>query len=145
MSGQSGGLDQLWCVPRSATGVAHAMNIETEDTISLFVDWENIPSGHKATAIYTASWIAPKADVHSQQRFFYMGHQGEINIDQAHRGYSLATDQAGFNSPNPLFMKFTPMQRPLLWTKRLWLPQHRSLPAGCPAGSRRSGPAGGFR
>lgn len=25
------------------------------------------------TAVYTASWVAPKSDVHSQQRFFYMG------------------------------------------------------------------------
>lgn len=92
----------------AATGVAHSMDIQTEDTITLVVDWQNIASGNKATAIYTSSWIAPKADVHSQQRFFYMGHGGEVNIDQAHRGYSLATDQAGFNSPNPLFMKFTP-------------------------------------
>ena len=92
----------------AATGVAHAMDIPTEDTITLVVDWENIESGNRATAIYTSSWIAPKADVHSQQRFFYMGHGGEINIDQAHRGYSLATDGAGFSSPNPLFMKSAP-------------------------------------
>ncbi len=97
------------CVRASAaTGVAHAMDIPTEDTITLVVDWENLESRNQATAIYTSSWIAPKADVHSQQRFFYMGHGGEINIDQAHRGYSLATNEAGFNSPNPLFMKFTP-------------------------------------
>ncbi len=92
----------------AGTGIAQAMQIPTEDTISLMVDWENIESGNRATAIYTSSWIAPKADVHSQQRFFFMGHGGEINIDQAHRGYSLATDQAGFSSPNPLFMKYTP-------------------------------------
>ncbi|EMI56774.1 Gfo/Idh/MocA family protein [Rhodopirellula sallentina] len=92
----------------AATGVAHAMDIPTEDTITLTVDWENIESGNKATAIYTSSWIAPKADVHSQQRFFLMAHGGEVNIDQAHRGYSLAVDNDGFSSPNPLFMKFTP-------------------------------------
>ncbi|MFG0288105.1 MAG: Gfo/Idh/MocA family protein [Rhodopirellula sp. JB044] len=92
----------------AATGVAHGMDIPTEDTITLTVDWENIESGNKATAIYTSSWIAPKADVHSQQRFFLMAHDGEVNIDQAHRGYSLAVDGDGFSSPNPLFMKFTP-------------------------------------
>ncbi|HUP78195.1 MAG TPA: Gfo/Idh/MocA family oxidoreductase, partial [Pirellula sp.] len=92
----------------AATGVAHAMDIPTEDTITLIVDWENIESGNKATAIYTSSWIAPNADVHSQQRFFFMGHGGEINIDQAHRGYSFAINGAGFSSPNPLFMKYTP-------------------------------------
>ena len=25
------------------------------------------------TAVYTSSWVAPRSDVHSQQRFFYMG------------------------------------------------------------------------
>jgi D-galacturonate reductase len=37
-----------------------------------------------------------------------MGHNGEINVDQAHRGYTLATDANGFKSANPLFMKYTP-------------------------------------
>ena len=92
----------------AATGVAHSMDIPTEDTITLTVDWENIDSGNRATAIYTSSWIAPKADVHSQQRFFFMAHGGEVTIDQAHRGYSLAVDGDGFSSPNPLFMKYTP-------------------------------------
>ena len=30
-------------------------------------------------AVYTSSWISPKADVHSQQRFFYMGQKGEVS------------------------------------------------------------------
>ena len=92
----------------AATGWAEAQNIPAEDTITLTVDWENLASGNRATAIYTSSWIAPKADVHSQQRFFYMGHDGEVNVDQAHRGYTLATDAAGYASANPLFMKYTP-------------------------------------
>jgi D-galacturonate reductase len=92
----------------AATGWADARGIPTEDTITLSVDWENRESGNKATAIYTASWIAPRADVHSQQRFFYMGHLGEVQIDQAHRGYTLSTDATGFGSVNPLFMKYTP-------------------------------------
>lgn len=57
--------------------------------------------------MYTASWAAPKSDVHSQQRFFYMGHSGEVRVDQAHRGYTAATDAGGFASCNPLFMKYT--------------------------------------
>lgn len=48
-----------------------------------------------------------KADVHSQQRFFYMGHKGEYTIDQAHRGYTECTDAKGFLSLNPLYMKYT--------------------------------------
>ncbi len=91
-----------------STGVARAQGIDAEDTITLGVQWENIHSGSLASAFYTASWIAPKSDVHSQQRFYYLGHRGELQIDQAHRGYSLATDEAGFTSPNPLFMKYTP-------------------------------------
>jgi D-galacturonate reductase len=65
-------------------------------------------NGGKGTAIYTSSWVAPKSDVHSQQRFFYMGHKGEITIDQAHRGYHMADDNSGYKSVNPLFMKYTP-------------------------------------
>jgi D-galacturonate reductase len=37
-----------------------------------------------------------------------MGHDGEITVDQAHRGYSMATDASGYASANPLFMKYTP-------------------------------------
>jgi D-galacturonate reductase len=92
----------------AATGVAKARAIETEDAITLTVGWENLESGNRATAVYTSSWIAPKSDVHSQQRFFYMGHEGEVQVDQAHRGYSLATDAAGYTAANPLFMKYAP-------------------------------------
>ncbi|PHR96060.1 MAG: oxidoreductase [Blastopirellula sp.] len=92
----------------AATGVARSKGMPTEDTITLTVDWENIESGNRGTGIYTSSWIAPKSDVHSQQRFHYMGHQGEVTVDQAHRGYSVATDAAGYSSANPLFMKYTP-------------------------------------
>jgi D-galacturonate reductase len=92
----------------AATGLAQSQGIPAEDTITLMVDWENVATKNRATAIYTSSWIAPKADVHSQQRFFYMGHLGEVNIDQAHRGYTLASDAAGYTSLNPLFMKYTP-------------------------------------
>ncbi len=92
----------------ASTGWAEAHGISAEDTITLTVDWINTSSGHQATAVYTSSWIAPRSDVHSQQRFFYMGHGGEVTVDQAHRGYSLATDGDGYASPNPLFMKYTP-------------------------------------
>jgi D-galacturonate reductase len=33
---------------------------------------------------------------------------GEVNIDQAHRGYNFADDEHGYRSINPLFMKYTP-------------------------------------
>jgi D-galacturonate reductase len=94
----------------ASTGVAcnAPHNLDTEDIITLTVQWENMESGNLGTAVYTASWVAPKSDVHSQQRFFYMGHDGEIIIDQAHRGYSIATDAVGYASANPLFMKYTP-------------------------------------
>lgn len=58
--------------------------------------------------ITIASWIAAKAEVHSQQRFFYMGHSGEVRIDQAHRGYESAVDGIGYASNNPLFLRYTP-------------------------------------
>jgi len=92
----------------ASSGVASKkLGRDVEDTITLTVQWEN-QSGALGTSIHTASWIAPPSDVHSQQRFFYMGHNGEINIDQAHRGYTQSTDNNGFKSSNPLFMKYTP-------------------------------------
>ncbi|KAG2393593.1 hypothetical protein C9374_007124 [Naegleria lovaniensis] len=103
-------------------------NINTEDSITLTVQWvdlsskisqehsseslENFSKCLKGTAIYTSSWVAPKkSDVHSQQRFMYQGSKGEITIDQAHRGYTVASDattSSGLRSINPLFMKYSP-------------------------------------
>jgi len=90
-----------------STGVASAMlERPIEDTITLMVEWRNRAGGNRGTSVHTASWIAPISDVHSQQRFFYMGSTGEIHVDQAHRGYSVSTDESGFSSPNPLFMNY---------------------------------------
>ena len=36
-----------------------------------------------------------------------LGQRGEINVDQAHRGYNMS-DEGGYRSVNPLFMKYTP-------------------------------------
>nr|VFJ61427.1 MAG: D-galacturonate reductase [Candidatus Kentron sp. FW] len=92
-----------------ADGIAkNTLGTATEDTITLSVQWENLPSGNQGMGSYTASWIAPESDVHSQQRFFYLGHRGEIRVDQAHRGYSIAMDGVGPRSVNPLFMKYEP-------------------------------------
>ena len=91
-----------------ADGVAKEQGIDTEDTICLHVTWQNQESQNLGTATYTSSWVAPQSDVHSQQRFFYMGHQGEVTVDQAHRGYAISTDKDGFRSANPLFMKYEP-------------------------------------
>jgi len=100
----------------ASTGVADAElgnGIRTEDTITLTVQWRNRRPGPEASfeggtlghGIYTSSWIAPKSDVHSQQRWFYMGQGGEVTVDQAHRGYSIAQDGASYASVNPLFWK----------------------------------------
>lgn len=94
-------------IASASTGVATNLDLPTEDTITLMVDWVN-SSGTKATAIYTSSWIAAKAEVHSQQRFFALHHEGEVRVDQAHRGYDFASDTKGYQSPNPLFFRYTP-------------------------------------
>jgi D-galacturonate reductase len=79
-----------WCMedssrPISVTATAsygvakERFEIDCEDTITLTVQWENLDKKGAAgttgygTAVYTSSWVAPKSDVHSQQRFFYMG------------------------------------------------------------------------
>lgn len=94
------------------------------DSITLLVKWIKFSSSCEdsnqinynqervGTAVYTASWIAPKrGDVFSQQRFFYQGTLSEFTVDQAHRGYTHLNDQDGYQSVNPLFMKYTPDAR----------------------------------
>jgi hypothetical protein len=123
----------------SSTGVAKSQyNIDTEDVITLSVQWMNLQSKTTGTAVYTSSWISAKSDTHTQQKFFYVGHHGEINIDQAHRGYTLASDSTGYASINPLYMKLVPtdgnhgkfyrslmiyslLSRLFLWSTWLWL------------------------
>ena len=96
-------------VGQGSTGWAQANGVEAEDLITLMVEWENLPSGNRGHAVYTASWCAAeKGDVHSQQRFSYVAHGGEINIDQGHRGYTMNSDAGGYQSCNPLFMRYTP-------------------------------------
>jgi len=92
----------------SSSGVAKERGIDTEDSITLTVQWQNMDDKSLGCGIYTSSWVAPKSDVHSQQRFFYMGAKGEITVDQAHRGCTVAKDGVPFASVNPLFMKYTP-------------------------------------
>jgi len=74
------------------------------------VDWQSLTSqNHKGTAIYTASWTAPVGPgVHSKQHFYYMAEKGEININQAQRGYDVAVDEQGVSWINPFYMKYTP-------------------------------------
>jgi D-galacturonate reductase len=85
---------------------------QTEDTITLLVDWQSLTSpNHKGTAVYTASWTAPiGAGIHSKQHFYYMAEKGEINIDQAHRGYDVVVDGQGISWYNPFYMKYTPSE-----------------------------------
>ena len=92
----------------SSTGVAKSKGMDTEDSITLTVQWCNLNDKTLGCGVYTSSWVAPKSDVHSQQRFFYMGTKGEINVDQAHRGCTVSQDNKPFASVNPLFMKYTP-------------------------------------
>ncbi|KAG8895046.1 hypothetical protein FRB99_000795, partial [Tulasnella sp. 403] len=95
-----------------ATGDPYQCVEQTEDTITLLVDWQSTKSPkHKGTAVYTASWTAPlKAGVHSAQYFHYMGERGDIRIDQAHRGYDVTEDSSGKSSYNPFYMKYSPSE-----------------------------------
>jgi len=103
-------------VASAATGIATSEPYncvpQTEDTITLLVDWESLSSSkHRGTAVYTASWTAPlKSGVHSAQHFYYMGEKGDINVDQAHRGYDVTVDETGKAWYNPFYMKYSPSE-----------------------------------
>ncbi|KAI9319826.1 D-galacturonic acid reductase, partial [Dichotomocladium elegans] len=93
-----------------ATSDPFSLTAATEDTISLLVNWRSTSSpSHEGVAIYTSSWVAPnKSEVHSQQRFHYLGADGELNVDQAHRGYTVTSDHTGHGHVNPFFMNYAP-------------------------------------
>lgn len=57
-----------------ATGEPYNCVPQTEDTITLLVDWQSVKSPrHKGTGVYTASWTAPTTSgVHSAQHWYYM-------------------------------------------------------------------------
>ncbi|KAF2157798.1 NAD(P)-binding protein [Myriangium duriaei CBS 260.36] len=99
----------------ASTGVASGLGCDpsTEDTIALLVDWEKKDgSGRRATAVFTASWTAPKkAGVHSNQYFHYLADGGEIRVDQAKRGYDVTEDGEGLTWYNPFYMKYAPDER----------------------------------
>ncbi|KAK3308710.1 uncharacterized protein B0T15DRAFT_572825 [Chaetomium strumarium] len=111
-------VSQLGYVPvkvsaSASKGVATSLGCHesTEDTISLLVHWEKKDDPSKqATGVYTASWTAPqKAGVHSNQYFHYLARDGEININQAKRGYEVAEDAAGqLMWYNPFYMRYAP-------------------------------------
>ncbi|KAJ9654932.1 hypothetical protein H2198_006114 [Neophaeococcomyces mojaviensis] len=107
----------------ASTGISESLSCQagTEDTITVLVDWVHTSPDKqhlKATGIYTASWTAPQnAGVHSQQRFHYIASKGEINVDQAKRGYhvlgdnypdSTAEADAGPKWYNPFYMRYAP-------------------------------------
>ncbi|KAF7791932.1 hypothetical protein EIP86_002958 [Pleurotus ostreatoroseus] len=95
-----------------ATGEPYNCVPQTEDTITLMVDWQSLKSPkHRSTAVYTASWTAPmKSGVHSAQHWYYMAEKGEINVDQAHRGYDIVQDETGKTYYNPFYMKYSPSE-----------------------------------
>lgn len=103
-------------VASAATGIATSEPYncvpQTEDTITLLVDWQSIKSPkHKGTAVYTASWTAPTTSgVHSAQHWYYMAEKGEISLDQAHRGYEMVIDGQGKSYFNPFYMKYSPSE-----------------------------------
>ncbi|SMQ49637.1 unnamed protein product [Zymoseptoria tritici ST99CH_3D7] len=97
----------------ASTGVATDLGCvaETEDTITLLVDWvkKDGGEGRRATGVYTASWTAPQnAGVHSNQYFHWMGSKGEVRVNQAKRGYEVTEDESGLTHYNPFYMKYAP-------------------------------------
>lgn len=72
-------------VGSAATGIAISEPYncvpQTEDTITLLVDWISIQNPqYKGTGVYTASWTAPlKAGVHSAQHWYYMGEKVRLS------------------------------------------------------------------
>lgn len=75
----------------AATGIATSEPFncvpQTEDTITLLVDWQSLSSSkHKGTAVYTASWTAPlKSGVHTSQHWYYMAEKVRHTLSHTSR------------------------------------------------------------
>ncbi|KAF2757850.1 NAD(P)-binding protein [Pseudovirgaria hyperparasitica] len=97
-------------IASGSKGIATDLGIETEDTITLLVNWVKKSDPSKiATGVYTASWTAPlKAGVHSNQYFHYMASKGEIRTNQAKRAYDVTMDDSGLAWYNPFYMRYAP-------------------------------------
>ena len=98
------------CVTASgASGIASSppYNLPAEDLITLMVDWET-RSGNKGIGVYSASWVEPECDVHSQQGFTCIMRSGRVQVLQDQRGYKITVDGRQVESRNPLFMKYSP-------------------------------------
>ncbi|KAF8328129.1 NAD(P)-binding protein [Cantharellus anzutake] len=100
-----------------ATSPPYSCVPNTEDTITLLVDWAitGKEKTHKGVAVYTASWTAPTTQgIHSAQHWHYMGSKGDVAVDQAHRGYDVTVDGEGKTrtniSYNPFYMKYSPSE-----------------------------------
>ena len=94
----------------ASTGVLEkSYGIQTPDTITVVAQWQNAMNGVIGCASYTASWIAQRSDAFTQQRWFYLGSNGEASADQARRGYNIVVDER-LKSPNPLYLNLLPSQ-----------------------------------
>jgi len=139
----------VWVQALAARGCANAIlssggadgkanKVDIEDTITVTVQYvhDGPQQGSSASAssadaasepgygvaVFTSSWVAPRGSVHSQQRFHFLGTEGEVSVDQANRGYIVVQDScspgataASANgshrevaSLNPLFMRYAP-------------------------------------
>ena len=86
---------------------AGAAPYDVDDSITLTVTFTDSETHNTGVAVFTSCWTAPlKPDAHTQQFQHFIGTQGEIHIDQAHRGYKTTMDATGVASPNPLFFKY---------------------------------------
>ncbi|KAG6381332.1 hypothetical protein JVT61DRAFT_5742 [Boletus reticuloceps] len=112
-------------VASAATGIATSEPYncvpQTEDTITLLVDWESITSQkHKGPRYTLHLGLRPSRPVFIQlntgttwekrwvrqcspilQHIYSRTFQGDINVDQAHRGYDVTVDETGKTWYNP--------------------------------------------
>ncbi|MBS3136589.1 Gfo/Idh/MocA family oxidoreductase [Candidatus Woesearchaeota archaeon] len=93
----------------ASNGIARSMGFDTEDIITLMVQWQNLSNADRTgTATYTAGWVdLPGAEAYSRQGFSCQMENGHFEIDQTHRGY-LHVSKDGAKSPNPAFFNYSP-------------------------------------
>ncbi|HLC97091.1 MAG TPA: Gfo/Idh/MocA family oxidoreductase [Candidatus Nanoarchaeia archaeon] len=93
----------------AATGIARAKGYNTEDMITLIVEWVDLKNpSFVGTAVYTAGWVEPESEVHTRQGFDIIAGTTKLQEDQSRRGYWVLSDGKQVESRNPLYMDYEP-------------------------------------
>jgi D-galacturonate reductase len=90
-------------------GVLSAQGLQTYDSVHAIIQWQGIEGKHPFITSMNIGWIDPRCTSSlSDQKFFLVGSDGSMNIDQKNRGIELVKEGIGIQQVNPYFSDYLP-------------------------------------